>query len=248
MASTNIDWCDKVWNPVTGCTKISPGCDNCYALEITKRFKNSFPNGFKLTLHPNRLTQPTTWRKPQKIFVNSMSDLFHKDVPDEFILKVFSVIRKTERHTFQLLTKRPERMVGFMSRLFAYGSKLVLADWPAKNDLIIPNLWLGVSVENTKTSKRIDILREIPGAAVKFISFEPLLEDIDKLCLNDIDWVIVGGESGNNHRLMQEEWVMNIKQVADKNGVAFFFKQWGGKTPKAGGRLLDGKEWNQFPS
>lgn len=230
MASTNtgIEWTDKTWNTVTGCDKISPGCTHCYAKEITQRFPKAFPNGFDVTLHPDRLDTPTHWRKPSRIFVNSMSDLFHKEVPLHFIQEVFSVMRATPRHTYQILTKRHDRLLELAPAL----------DWA-------PNIWVGVSVESQSYTKRIDALRQV-SAAVRFLSCEPLLSPLD-LNLEGIHWVIVGGESGVGYRLIDPDWVRSIRDQCISQNVAFFFKQWGGRTPKAKGRLLDGREWGEFP-
>ena len=230
MASikTGIEWTDKTWNPTTGCDKVSPGCIHCYAEEITKRFPNNFPNGFDLILHPQRVSEPLKWRKPSKIFVNSMSDLFHDKVPLDFIQEVFKVIEKTPQHTYQILTKRPERLIELVPHLKFH-----------------KNLWMGVSVENQNYVPRIDLLRQVP-ASVRFLSCEPLLGSL-KLDLTDIHWVIVGGESGQKHRPMNMDWVRSIRDQCIDAQVAFFFKQVGGRTPKAGGNLLDGDIWNQMP-
>lgn len=230
MASTNtgIEWTDRTWNPTTGCDKISPGCAHCYAEAITERFPKAFPNGFKLTLHPDRLDTPLHWRKPSRIFVNSMSDLFHKDVPLHFIQQVFSVFLASPHHTYQILTKRHDRLLELAPAL----------DWS-------PNIWMGVSVESQAYTKRIDALRQVP-AAVRFLSCEPLLGPLD-LNLEGIGWVIVGGESGIGYRPIDPDWVRSIRDRCVGQNVPFFFKQWGGRTPKAKGRLLDGQEWGEFP-
>ncbi len=225
---TGIEWTDKTWNPTTGCDKISPGCLHCYAEALTKRFPNNFKNGFDLTLHPERLEEPLKWRTPSRIFVNSMSDLFHEDVPLDFIQKVFEAIQNTPWHIYQILTKRPERLVKFAPDLEFH-----------------KNIWLGVSVENQNYVHRIDFLRQVP-ATVRFLSCEPLLGSLN-LDLTNIDWVIVGGESGQKHRLMKSEWAEDILEQCQKSEVAFFFKQVGGRTPKAGGRLLDGRIWDEMP-
>lgn len=227
-ANTGIEWTDKTWNPTTGCDKVSPGCLNCYAEVLTQRFSKNFPNGFDLTLHPNRLEQPLRWRTPSRIFVNSMSDLFHKDVPIEFIRQVFSIIDATPWHVYQILTKRHERLSEIASQL----------DFPQ-------NVWLGVSIENQTYVKRLEYLRNVP-ALVRFISCEPLLGPL-KLNLTDIDWVIVGGESGQKYRPMRLTWADDIRDQCQKSDVAFFFKQVGGKTPKAGGRLLNNEIWDEMP-
>ncbi len=225
---TGIEWTDKTWNPTTGCDKISPGCLHCYAEAITQRFPQNFSNGFSLTLHPTRLNEPLRWRTPSRVFVNSMSDLFHKDVPLEFIEQVFAVIRSTPWHIYQVLTKRPERLHDLASQL----------DFP-------DNVWLGVSIENQSYANRLSYLREVP-VSVRFISCEPLLGALN-LDLAGIHWVIVGGESGQKHRPMDNKWVADIRDQCQKAEVAFFFKQVGGRTPKAGGRLLDDQIWDEMP-
>lgn len=232
MASTrtSIEWTEKTWNPTTGCTKVSAGCKYCYAERITKRFPNHFPNGFRFTLHPERLNEPRRWKKPSLIFVNSMSDLFHEEMPLDFLKQVFQIMRETPWHIYQVLTKRHERLVEVAPEL---------EPWPE-------NVWIGVSVENASYKHRIDYLRRTP-AAVRFISFEPLIGPIGEVDLTDIHWIIVGGESGPKRRPIREAWVIELRDQALEQGVAFFFKQWGGYTPKAGGRELDGKEWNEMP-
>ncbi|MFN6396198.1 MAG: DUF5131 family protein [Aphanizomenon sp.] len=226
--NTGIEWTDKTWNPTTGCNKVSPGCVHCYAEAITKRFPNNFKNGFDLTLHPERLTEPLKWRTPSRIFVNSMSDLFHEEVPLDFIKNVFKVIHATPHHIYQILTKRPERLVELAPHLEFH-----------------KNIWLGVSVENQSYVSRIDLLRQVP-ANVRFLSCEPLLGSLN-LDLTNIDWVIVGGESGQKHRPMNIEWAEDIRDQCQKAEVAFFFKQIGGRTSKAGGKLLDGRIWDEMP-
>ncbi|MGK7924629.1 MAG: DUF5131 family protein [Spirulina sp.] len=230
MASkyTGIEWTERTWNPTTGCDKVSSGCLHCYAEAITQRFPQNFPNGFKLTLHEDRLNKPKHWRKPSLIFVNSMSDLFHKDIPLDFLKKVFQTITETPQHIYQILTKRPERMLALESEL----------NWS-------DNIWLGVSVENQNHVDRIDLLREMP-VKVHFLSCEPLLGALD-LDLTNIQWVIVGGESGNNHRPINIEWVREIRDRCQSSQVPFFFKQWGGRTSKIGGRILDDKIWDEMP-
>jgi protein gp37 len=225
---TGIEWTDKTWNPTTGCDKISPGCLHCYAEALTHRFPKNFPNGFALTLHPERLKEPLRWRTPSRVFVNSMSDLFHKDVPLDFIRQVFSIIDSTPWHVYQILTKRHERLNDLASQL----------KFP-------PNIWLGVSVESQKYVDRLDYLRKIP-VAVRFVSCEPLLGPLE-LDLSDIHWVIVGGESGQNYRPMELKWVEDIRDRCQSSGVAFFFKQVGGRTPKAGGRSLNDDIWDEMP-
>ncbi len=225
---TGIEWTDKTWNPTTGCDKVSPGCLHCYAEALTNRFPKNFTNGFALTLHQERLKEPLRWRTPSRVFVNSMSDLFHEDVPLDFISQVFSVIHATPWHIYQILTKRHERLDDLASKL----------DFPQ-------NIWLGVSVENQNYVERLESLRRVP-VSVRFISCEPLLGAL-KLNLTGIDWVIVGGESGQKNRPIQLKWVEEIRDQCQDAGVAFFFKQVGGRTPKAGGRLLDGEIWDEMP-
>lgn len=240
MKTTKIEWTDKTWNPVTGCSKISVGCVNCYAEVMARRLQSmgqdKYINGFNLTTHEDVLNKPLRWKKPHTIFVCSMSDLFHKDVPDNFIDKVMNVIDLTPHHRYQLLTKRPERMFEYF------------------NDHIIPdNVWLGVTVECQHAKKRIDYLRQL-NASVRFLSCEPLLEDLGELNLEKIDWVIVGGESGTKARPMQEEWVLAIKSQTEKQGSAFFFKQWGTwgsdgvkRNKHENGKLIDGKIHQAMP-
>ncbi len=228
-----IEWTESTWNPVTGCTKISPGCDHCYAERMTARLaamgQPNYVNGFKVTTHEHMLETPLMWKKPQTIFVNSMSDLFHKDVPLDFIRNVFGVMRKASCHRFQVLTKRSKRLLELSPKL----------DWPE-------NVWTGVSVEGQDYQFRIDHLRET-GANVKFLSLEPLLGPLLRLDLRGIDWVIVGGESGPGARPMKERWVVQIKRQCLAAKVPFFFKQWGGVNKKRNGRLLRGEIWSQMP-
>lgn len=235
--ATSIEWTDATWNPVTGCTKISAGCDNCYAERFAERFRgvpdHPFTNGFDLTLRSERLTQPLAWRRPRMIFVNSMSDLFHKDVPDRFIERVFDTMEQAHWHRFQLLTKRSSLMRDFLKRRYSN------AEPP-------PNIWCGVSVEDGTKLSRVEHLRRAP-AAIRFLSVEPLLGPIGSLDLRGIHWVIVGGESGPRARPMKQEWVTNIRDQCVSSNVAFFFKQWGGLRPKTGGRRLEGREWNEWP-
>ena len=225
--NTGIEWTDKTWNPTTGCDKVSPGCLHCYAETLSKRFPDTF-NNFDLTLYPERINQPLKWRKPSKIFVNSMSDLFHKKIPLDFIQEVFKVIHATPQHTYQILTKRPERLVELAPHLKFH-----------------KNIWMGVSVENQSYVSRVDLLRQVP-AKVRFLSCEPLLGSL-KLDLTDIHWVIVGGESGNKARPLEMGWVRDIRDQCQKAEVPFFFKQIGGRTSKINGRLLDDQEWSEFP-
>ena len=235
--STAIEWTDATWNPVTGCTKISAGCDHCYAERFSERFRGTaghpFENGFDLTLRPERLQQPLRWRQPRMIFVNSMSDLFHKEVPQEFISRVFDTMERANWHTFQVLTKRSSLLRDFLRRRYGTGRSPV-------------HMWFGVSVEDGTKTSRIRHLQQAP-VAIRFLSIEPLIGPVGKFDLTGIDWVIVGGESGPRARPMQAEWVRDIRNQCKAAKVAFFFKQWGGLRPKSGGRKLDGKEWNQFP-
>lgn len=233
-----IEWTDATWNPVTGCSKVSPGCARCYAERIAERFRGTvaFPEGFDLTLHPDRLSIPLGWKKPRRIFVNSMSDVFHEDIPLSFIQSVFDVMKRAHWHQFQVLTKRSVRMRELAPSL----------DWP-------PNVWMGVSVEYQRWTQRIDDLRAVP-AAVRFLSCEPLLGPL-QLDLSGIDWVIVGGESGSGARPMKAEWPLSIQQQCEVADVPFFFKQWGAhdgngvwRGKKAAGRLLLGRTWNQMPA
>ena len=234
MASnSSIEWTEATWNPVTGCTKISPGCKRCYAERMAYRLQamgqENYRNGFKLTLQPRMLELPLKWRKAQTIFVNSMSDLFHKDVPFEYIEKVFDVMERASWHRFQVLTKRADRLAQLSP----------LLKWP-------DNVWMGVSVETQKYVDRIDHLRST-GAKTKFLSLEPLLGPLVDLDLTGIDWAIVGGESGFGARPMKEEWVIDIREQCVAAGVAFFFKQWGGVNKKKAGRTLQGRTWDQMP-
>ena len=262
-----IEWTDSTWSPVTGCDKVSPGCDNCYAETIAKRFAGShaFPDGFAVTLHPDRLEAPLHWRKPRRVFVNSMSDLFHDAIPDHFIESVFIVMAHAPQHTFQILTKRPGRMRSWIRRY---------------QPDPLPNCWLGVSAEDQRWADiRIPILLDTP-AAVRFVSAEPLLGPIDllqsatkwvppicdprwkpepvrkgsgqvvsRIPVGDVlHWVIAGGESGPHHRPMDLDWVRSIRDQCVEHRVAFLFKQVGGRTPKAGGRMLDGRTWDEYPA
>lgn len=234
MASSNIEWTESTWNPVTGCNKVSPGCKHCYAEVMAARLQAmgqpNYRNAFKLTLQPHMLERPLTWRKPQLVFVNSMSDLFHSEIPLAYIQSVFDVMRAAHWHRFQVLTKRSERL-----RDLAH-----LIDWPS-------NVWMGVTVEAAAYATRVDDLRVVP-AAIRFLSLEPLLGPIPDLVLDGIDWVIVGGESGPGARPMAEQWVLDIKARCEKAGVAFFFKQWGGVNKSRTGRTLLGQTWDQMPS
>ena len=241
--TTKISWTDATWNPTTGCTMVSPGCAHCYAETIDHRFDHdkvgklpwAFPasqGGRGVTLHPDRLDQPLHWKKPKRIFVDSMSDLFHEEVPLEFIRQVFEVMSRASRHTFQILTKRHERLQALAKEL----------DWPE-------NVWIGVSVENQYwADRRIPPLLTVP-AAVRFLSVEPLLKPVTiRPYLKDLQWVILGGESGPRARPIKQEWVQAIRDDCRTAGVPFFFKQWGGRTSKVGGRELDGRTWDEMPS
>jgi len=232
-AKSSIEWTESTWNPLTGCTKISPGCKHCYAERMAKRLKAmgqpNYANGFNLTMHEDALELPLRWKKPQTIFVNSMSDLFHEDVPDTFILEAFDVMRRASWHRFQVLTKRSERLAEISPRL----------PWGA-------NIWMGVSVENADYAFRIDHLRQT-GAYIKFLSLEPLLGPLPSLDLSCMDWAIVGGESGPGARPMDREWVIDIQHQCQRENVPFFFKQWGGVQKKKAGRVLEGRTWDEMP-
>lgn len=228
-----IEWTDSTWNPLTGCTKISPGCKHCYAERMTHRLKAmgqpNYQLGFQIALHEDSLGLPLRWKRPQVVFVNSMSDLFHADVPFEFILRAFEVMQQASWHRFQVLTKRAERLAELSARL----------PWS-------PNVWMGVSVENADYTYRIDLLRQ-SGAAIKFLSIEPLLGPLPNLNLKGINWVIVGGESGVGARSIAVEWVTEIRDLCLEANVPFFFKQWGGVRKKKAGRLLEGRTWDEVP-
>lgn len=231
--NSSIEWTDATWNPVTGCDKISPGCANCYAETFAERFRgvpdHPYQQGFDLKMWEGRLQLPLTWRKPKRIFVNSMSDLYHKDVPEEFVQQVFAVMNQADWHTFQILTKRAERLAALDTVL----------PWA-------PNIWQGVSVENADYKFRIDHLRHT-HAHTKFLSVEPLIGPLGDVDLSGIDWVIVGGESGHRSRPIDPAWVTRIRDQCKEQGVAFFFKQWGGRNKKAAGRLLEGRTWDEMP-
>lgn len=232
--TSDIEWTDATWNPVRGCTKISPGCKHCYAEAFAERFRgvpgSAYEQGFDLRLVPEALELPLSWRKPRLIFVNSMSDLFHADVPFEYIARVFDVMQRSPQHTFQVLTKRSERLRELAPRL----------PWP-------DNVWIGVSVEDRKRAARITDLVAVSAARVRFLSVEPLLEAIPDLPLEGIDWVIVGGESGRKPRPMDPDWVLDIRDQCSRAGVPFFFKQWGGRNKKKAGRELAGRTWDEMP-
>ncbi|QUX30577.1 phage Gp37/Gp68 family protein [Nocardiopsis akebiae] len=239
---SSIEWTEATWNPTTGCDRVASGCDNCYALTLAKRLKamgaEKYQNdgdprtsgpGFDVTIHPRALDIPRKWKSPRLVFVNSMSDLFHARVPKDFITQVFAVMAETPQHTYQILTKRSLRLARLADQL----------PWP-------PNVWMGVSVESADVLERVDHLRRVP-AAVRFLSCEPLLGPLPELNLSGIDWVIAGGESGRGHRPMHVDWVRQIRDACQQSSTAFFFKQWGGRTPKANGRLLDGRTWDEKP-
>lgn len=234
---SEIEWTDATWNPVTGCTKVGPGCDHCYAERFAERWRgipgHPYEQGFDLKLWPSRLQQPLLWKKPRMIFVNSMSDLFHKAVDRVFIDRIFDVMERADRHLFQVLTKRSSLMREYVRARY-HGSP------------VPPHIWLGVSVEDAAHVNRIGHLKDVNSEA-RFISFEPLLGPIDEVDLRRIAWAIVGGESGPGARPMQPDWARRLRDICERDGVAFFFKQWGGARPKSGGRLLDGEEWNGFP-
>ncbi len=231
--NSHIEWTDATWNPVTGCTKVSPGCKHCYAERLSHRLQlmgqPNYRNGFKLTLQPQMLDLPLRWKTPKRIFVNSMSDLFHKDVPTDYIKRVFDAMKRAHWHQYQVLTKRSERLLELSNEL----------EWS-------PQIWMGVSIENAKYKYRIDDLRQT-GAHVKFLSLEPLLGSLGKLNLRAIDWAIVGGESGPGARPLNAEWVTEIRDQCIKSGVSFFFKQWGGVQKSKTGRTLEGRTWDQMP-
>lgn len=233
MAQSSIEWTEFTWNPTTGCTKVSQGCKYCYAEVMTSRLQamglDKYKDGFSVRTHPEELMRPYEWKTPKKVFVNSMSDLFHEDIPLDYIKMVFSVMNDCPQHQFQVLTKRAERLAELSEEL----------TWS-------PNIWMGVSVESHLVEDRIEYLRRC-NAHLKFLSLEPLLSSLPNLNLLDINWVIVGGESGRKARPMKEEWVVNIKDQCEKSGVAFFFKQWGGVNKKKAGRLLEGKTYDQLP-
>lgn len=231
---TGIEWTDTTWNPTTGCDKISAGCKFCYAEVMAKRLmamgQEKYKNGFELTLHESVIDLPRKWKKPSVVFVNSMSDLFHKDVPLGFIKRVFKTMNETPQHTYQVLTKRADRLAELSDKLI----------WSE-------NIWMGVSVEDSRVVNRIDHLRNT-GAKIKFLSIEPLIGEVGEVDLTNINWVIVGGESGHHSRPMEESWVLDIQKLCKEQGVSFFFKQWGGKHKKKTGRQLQGKEYNEMPT
>lgn len=230
---TKIEWTEETWNPVTGCTKYSAGCEHCYAATFARRLKamgnKRYINGFDVTVHRDLFTKPLEWKKSKMIFVNSMSDLFHEEVPEADILAIFDIMNKATNHTFQILTKRAKRLVQLSPQI----------KWT-------DNIWMGVSVENKATIYRCEELKKT-GAKVKFVSAEPLLESISEINLKGIDWLIVGGESGPQSRKMEESWVVELKDLASQNNIPFFFKQWGGTNKKKTGSLLQGKQYKQYP-
>ncbi|MDP9469174.1 MAG: phage Gp37/Gp68 family protein [Chloroflexota bacterium] len=232
--NSTIEWTDATWNPVTGCTQVSTGCDHCYAMAFAERFRgvpnHPYEQGFDLRLWPERLELPLRWRKPRRIFVNSMSDLFHADVPEDYIRRVFDTMVRADQHIYQVLTKRPQRLAKLAKTL----------PWPE-------HIWVGVSVESNEVAWRADFLRRVP-AAVRFISAEPLIGPIDQLRLEGIQWVITGGESGLGHRPCNPDWVRDARDRCIAEQVAYFHKQWGGRTSKMGGRELDGRTWDEMPT
>jgi protein gp37 len=234
LASSKIEWTNSTWNPLTGCSKISPGCKNCYAERMARRLQAMgqphYQNGFRVTVHTDAFQTPLKkWKTPRLIFVNSMSDLFHEQVPIDFILNIFSIMKQANWHVFQVLTKRSERLVELSGKI----------DWPK-------NVWMGVSVENSNYSYRIDQLQTI-SAFKKFLSLEPLLGPLPNINLSGIDWVIVGGESGPKSRAIEEEWVIDIRDQCIARRIPFFFKQWGGTNKKKAGKILEGRIWDEFP-
>jgi protein gp37 len=234
---TAIEWTDATWNPVTGCTKITAGCDNCYASRFSERFRgvpgHPFEHGFDLTLRPERILQPISWRRSRMIFVNSMSDLFHKGVPTEFIDRVFDTMEQANWHVFQVLTKRSSLMRDYLHQRY-------------ENKVPPSHIWLGVSVEDNRAKARIRHLVAAP-AAIRFLSIEPMIGPVGQIKLEGIHWVIAGGESGPGARPMHPDWARSVRDQCAAQGVAFFFKQWGGIRPKTGGRELDGRQWSELP-
>lgn len=230
---TKIEWTEETWNPVTGCTKFSAGCEHCYAATFARRLKamgnRRYINGFDVTVHRDLFTKPLEWKKSKMIFVNSMSDLFHEEVPEADILAIFDIMNKATNHTFQILTKRAKRLVQLSTQI----------KWT-------DNIWMGVSVENKATIYRCEELKKT-GAKVKFVSAEPLLESISEINLKGIDWLIVGGESGPQSRKMEESWVVELRNLSQEKNIPFFFKQWGGTNKKKSGSLLQGKQYKQYP-
>lgn len=234
---SSIEWTDSTWNPVTGCTKVSRGCDNCYAERFSERFRgvagHPFESGFDLKLRDERLKQPLHWRRPRMIFVNSMSDLFHKEIPQEFVDRVFDIMEQADWHVFQVLTKRSSLMRNYLRCRY-------------NGSMVPPHIWCGVSVEDRSSLVRVKHLQEAP-VAMRFLSMEPLLDSIGEFDMSGISWVIVGGESGPHARPIEVEWVCEVRDLCEENGVPFFFKQWGGARPKSGGRTVHGMEYNGMP-
>ena len=231
--SSKIEWTEATWNPITGCTKCSAGCEHCYAATLAKRLKAMgnvrYKNGFEVTVHRDLFTRPLEWKKPKMIFVNSMSDIFHEKISDEDILQLFEIMNRAHWHTFQVLTKRPDRLVDLSSQI----------NWT-------PNIWMGVTVENTCALERLAKLKRC-GAKIKFVSAEPLLESINQIDLNGIDWLIVGGESGAGCRPLEKKWVIELRDIAKRSNTPFFFKQWGGFHHSQAGSELDGGEYKEYP-
>jgi protein gp37 len=236
--NTEIEWTDATWNPVSGCTKISPGCDHCYAERIAERFRgvhgHPFERGFDLTLRPHKLLEPLSWRRPRRVFVNSMSDLFHKEIPRDFVDRVFATMEQAHWHVFQVLTKRSSLMRRYINERYA-------------SRRAPTHIWLGVSIENRQALVRLKHLRQA-NATIRFLSLEPLLEDLGVLDLNGISWAIAGGESGPQARPIDRDWVRRIRDQCRAADVAFFFKQWGGIRPKSAGNSLDGRKWLEYPT
>ena len=234
---SQIEWTDSTWNPITGCTKVSRGCDNCYAERLAERFRgvkgHPYEQGFDLRVWPARVSLPLSWKRPRHIFVNSMSDLFHKNIPRDFIEQVFGTMEQADWHVYQVLTKRSSLMRDFVNERY-------------RKAPVPSHIWLGVSVEDQQALSRIEHLKQA-NASIRFLSLEPLLESLGQLDLNGIEWVITGGESGPHWRPVQLEWVRDIRDQCLKAKVAFFFKQWGGVRPKSGGNTLDGRNWFQYP-
>jgi protein gp37 len=235
--STGIEWTDATWNPVAGCTKVSRGCDNCYAERLAERFRgvqgHPFEHGFDLTLRPHKLEEPLRWRKSRRVFVNSMSDLFHKEIPKSFVDQVFNTMEAAHWHVFQVLTKRSSLLRRYVNERYQFRP-------PPQN------IWLGVSIEDRQAMTRLRHLKQTHGA-VRFVSFEPLLEALGDIDLEGIDWAIAGGESGAHARPIEREWIRSLRDQCLCQGVPFFFKQWGGRTSKANGNRLDGRHWKQYP-
>lgn len=231
--SSKIEWTEATWNPITGCTKCSAGCEHCYAATLAKRLKAMgnvrYKNGFEVTVHRDLFTRPLEWKKPKMIFVNSMSDIFHEKISDEDILQLFEIMNRAHWHTFQVLTKRPDRLVDLSPQI----------NWT-------PNIWMGVTVENTCALERLAKLKRC-GAKIKFVSAEPLLESINQIDLNGIDWLIVGGESGAGCRPLEKKWVIELRDIAKRSNTPFFFKQWGGFHHSQAGSELDGVEYKEYP-